>query len=336
MPEEVVIIADFQSEGVEFAKGIYDYLKHKESEDFCVSLINIEKTEFKDSEFKVKIAENIRGKYCFLVHDSNKEASRWLTELIFILEAMSFSSPKEVNVVLPYTRFSRQDRKDESRVGVNAKAVADVISLYADRGMTVDLHAPQIQEYFSIPFDNLYSLTSLINYLQKAHKEILQDLVIVATDLGGGKRVEALVKKLKERGFKAEIAFGYKTREKDDEVAKTIIIGNVNGKNCLIVDDIIDTGGTMARTAEKLKESGAEKVFAYGTHGLFADGIEKFKVFDKVFVSDTLKAPRVENIEIVSLINLFGEAIYRTATGQSLTVLFDNNKNEQNLGKWDI
>jgi len=336
MPEEVVIIADFQSEGFGFAKGIYDYLKHKESKDFSVSLINIEKVEFKDSEFKVKIAENIRGKYCFLVHDSNKEASRWLTELIFILEAMSFSSPKEVNVVLPYMRFSRQDRKDESRVGVNAKAVADIVSLYADRGMTVDLHAPQIQEYFSIPFDNLYSLTSLINYLQKSHKEILNDLVVVATDLGGGKRVEALVKKLKERGFKAEIAFGYKTREKDDEVAKTIIIGNVEGKNCLIVDDIIDTGGTMARTAEKLKEIGAEKVFAYGTHGLFVDGIEKFKVFDKVLVSDTLKAPKAENIEVVSLVNLFGEAIYRTATGQSLSVLFDSNKTEQNLGRWEI
>lgn len=327
--EEVAVIADSKGKGYGFAKGIYEYLKHKESKEFSISLINVDEFEFKDSEFKVKIAENIRGKYCFLIHDSNKDASRWFTELIFILEAMSFSSPKEVNVVLPYMRFSRQDRKDESRVGVNAKAVADVVSLYADRGMTVDLHAPQIQEYFSIPFDNLYSLTSLINYLQKHHKEILDNLVVVATDLGDGKRVEYLVKKLAERGIKAEIAFGYKTREKDDEVARTMIIGNVSGKNCLIVDDIIDTGGTMVRTAEKLKESGAEKLFAYGTHCLFVEGIEKFKVFDKVLVADTFKAPQAENIEVVSLVNLFGEAIYRTATGQSLSVLFDSNKKSQ-------
>ena len=335
--EEVALIADASSEGYGFAKGIYDYLKRKESKEFSVVLINVDKKVFKDGEFKLKIAENIRGKRCFLIHDSNKNPSEWFTELIFILEATTFSSPEEINVVFPYTRFARQERKDESRVSVNAKALADTVSLYADRGMTVDLHAPQMQEYFSIPFDNLYSLTSLLNYLQKNHSDFLRDLVIVSPDLGGGKRADYFVKKLKERGIEAGVAFGHKTKEKDNEVARMVIIGNVSGKNCLIVDDIIDTGNTMLKAAEKLRENGAKRIFAYGTHGLFTEGIEKFSIFDRVFVSDSLKVQKAENIEIVSLIKLFGEAIYRTATGQSLSVLFDNvNDKQHSLKNYDI
>lgn len=334
--EEVAIIADASGEGYGFVKGIYEYLKSKEEKDFSVSLINIEKTQFKDGEFKVKIGGNIRGKYCFFVHDSNKEPAQWLTELIFTLEAMSFSSPKEINVVLPYTRFARQDKKDESRVSVNAKALADVVSLYADRGMTVDLHTPQMQEYFRIPFDNLHSFVSLINYLKKEHKDILQDLVLISPDLGGAKIVEALVKQFKRRDIQVEIALGHKTREKENEVAKIVIIGEVEGKNCLIVDDIIDTGNTLVKTAEKLKEKGARKIFAYGTHGLFSEGTEKFKVFDKILVSDTLKSPATNNFEVVSLMRLFGEAIYRTAMGKSLSVLFDREKEQSSLENYEI
>jgi len=334
--EEVAIIADFNGEGYGFAKGIYDYLKSKEGRGFSVNLVNIEKTEFRDGEFKVKIAENIRRAKCFLIHDSNKEPCKWLTELLFSLEAMTFSSPDEINVILPYTRFSRQDRKDESRVSVNSKAIADAVSLYADRGMTVDLHAPQMQEYFKIPFDNLFSFTSLVNYLKKNHLEILQDLVIVSPDLGGGKRAEYFVKSLLSRGIKAEIAFGHKTREKKDEVTRTIIMGEVKDKNCLIIDDLIDTGGTMIKTAQALKEKGAKKVFAYGTHGLFTEGVEKFGVFDKIMVSDTLKSPEAENLEVISLVNLFGEAIYRTVVGESLSVLFDNMKEQESLENYEI
>jgi ribose-phosphate pyrophosphokinase len=184
--EEVAIIVDSKSRGYDFAKGVFEYLERKEREGFSVGLIEMEKKSFKDGEFKIKIAENIRGKRCFLIHDSNKNPSEWFTELIFMLEATTFSSPKEINIVLPYTRFARQDRKDESRVSVNAKALADCVSLYADRGMTVDLHAPQIQEYFKIPFDNLYSLMSLINYLQKKHLDFLKELIILLRNLKRG------------------------------------------------------------------------------------------------------------------------------------------------------
>jgi ribose-phosphate pyrophosphokinase len=335
--EEVAIIADSKGEGVEFAKGVYSYLKTKEGKDFSVSWVNLEKTVFRDKEFKMKIADNIRGKNCFFIHDSNKNPTDWFTELIFTLEATTFSSPKEVNVVLPYTRFARQDRKEESRVSVNAKALADTMSLYATRGMTVDLHTPQMQEYFRIPYDNLFSVTSLINYLKKNHFEILNNLVLVSSDLGGAKNVEYLVKIFKKMGFDAGIALGHKTREKANEVAKSVIIGEVEGKNCLIVDDIIDTGNTMVLTAQKLKEKGANKIYAYATHGLFSEGIEKFKVFDKVIVSDTLKTPPAENKEIMSLVHLFGEAIYRTSIGKSLSVLFDEPKtNQDSLEKYDI
>lgn len=335
--EEVAIIADSTGKSYGFSKGVYEYLKRKEGNAFSARLIDVERIKFKDGEIKLKISDNIRNAKCFLIHDSNKPPYEWFTELVFKLEAMTFSSPTEITIVLPYTRFARQDRKDESRVSVNAKALADVISLYATRGMTVDLHTPQMQEYFRIPFDNLYSFASLINYLRKNHPDILQDLVVVSPDLGGGKRAESLVKRLLSVGINAEVALGYKTRVKDNEVSKISIIGEVEGKNCLIVDDIIDTGNTMIKTAEKLKEKKAKKIFAYGTHGLFTDGIEKFKIFDKVLTSDTLSQERFDNLEIVSLVNLFGEAIYRTITGQSLSVLFDEiDSHQDSLKSYDI
>ncbi|MBU3912610.1 MAG: ribose-phosphate diphosphokinase [Nanoarchaeota archaeon] len=319
--EEVAIIADSSGKGYGFAWGVYEYLKSKK--DIDVKIVDIEKSVFKDGEFKVRIKENIRRKRVFLIHDSNKTPCEWLTELIFLLEALRFSSPGEINVVLPYTKFARQERKESSRVSVNAKALADIISMYATRGMTVDLHAGQMQEYFSIPFDNLYSFPSLINYLKKNHPDIFENLVVVSPDLGGGKRAESLVKRLGARGIKTEIAFGHKTREKDNEVARTIIIGDVKDKNCLIVDDIIDTGNTLIKTCEALREKGAKKVYAFCPHGLFTEGTSKFSCFDKLFVSDTLCCEKSENMELVSLVNLFGEAIYRTTIGESMSVLFD-------------
>jgi ribose-phosphate pyrophosphokinase len=308
----------------------------KKKKDVDVKIIDIEKNVFRDGEFKVRIAENIRRKKCFLIHDSNKEPCEWFTELIFLLEALRFSSPEEINVILPYTRFARQERKESSRVSVNAKALADCMSMYATRGMTVDLHAGQMQEYFSIPFDNLYSFPSLINYLKKNHPSIFENLVIVSPDLGGGKRAENLVKRLAMAGIKADIALGHKPREKDNEVTRMIIIGDVAGKNCLVVDDMIDTGGTMIKACEVLREKGAKSVYAYATHGLFNDGTEKFRVFDRVLVSDTLCCNIGENLERVSLVNLFGEAIYRTILGESLTVLFGNEKSRESLESFEI
>ncbi len=323
----VVLIADSKGKGYGFAKGIYEYVRGKERRDFEISLTDIKKTIFKDDEFKVRINDNIRRRICFFIHDSNKNPCEWFTELAFTLQAMGFSSPSEINLVLPYTRFARQDRKDESRVSVNAKAVADVVSLYANRGLTVDLHAPGIQQYFKIPFDNLYSMPVLLDSLQKKHPEILEDLVVVSPDAGGGKRVESLVKRLAKRGINADVAYGNKQRTQENKVEKSVVIGDVENKNCLVVDDMIDTGGTLVGVEKVLREKKAKAVYAYGTHGLFTEGIDKLKGFDKVFTSDTLCCNESKNIEIISLSDLFGEAVFRTVKGESLSDLFDDGKN---------
>ena len=326
--EEVAIIANPQEKGYDFAKGIYDYISKKSERNFSVGMGNINRIEFKDKEYKIKIEKNIRRKKCIFIHDSNTEPARWFTDLAFTLEAIKYSSPFEITAVLPYTRFARQERKDESRVSVNAKAVANIISTYADRGITCDLHAPQMQEYFSIPFDNLYTFPVLINHLKKNHKESLENLVVVSPDTGGAKRVEAFQKKLAKEGIKTDLAIGYKKREKENEVGKIDIMGEVNNMNCLIIDDLIDTGGTLVKTAEVLRKKGARKVMAYGTHGLFSSGTEHLTGFDCLMTSNTLQAPDNKDIQIVSLTKLFGEAIYRTIVGKSLSNLFEEYKED--------
>ena len=321
--EGIVILVDSKGKGYGFAKGVCEYIMKKEGRQFPVIMADILRTDFVDGGYKLKISHNVRRKSVFFIHDPNKDSCRWITDLLFTLEAMSFSSPEEVNVVFPYTRFARQERKDESRVSVNIKGVADLVSLYADRGMTLDLHAPQIQEYFEIPFDNLKSAPVLVNYLLEKHSGILTNLVIVSPDAGGGKRVEELQKSLANKGVNAEIAVCYKKRSRENQVDEIKIMGEVSGKNCLVLDDIIDTGNTLIKTCEELKKAGARKVIAYGTHGLFSKGTEKFNLFDKVIVSDTLFNNPSERIEILSAVSLFGEAIYRTYRGESLSVLFN-------------
>lgn len=318
-----MIIADPGEKGYDFAKGLYKYVCDKDGREFSIGFANIGRTNFRDGEYKLRISHNIRRKRCFYVHDPNKGAAQWVTDLLFVLEAMRGSSPSEINVVFPYFRFARQDRKDESRAGVNAKAVADVISIYADRGLTIDLHAPQIQEYFNIPFDNLYSSPVVVHYLKKNHPYLLTNLVVVSPDAGGGGRARQFQKRLAKEGINADMAICYKRRERVNQVEETKIMGDVNGKNCLVVDDIIDTGGTLVKTGQGLKEGGAEKVFAYGTHGLFTEGLGKFEVFDKIMTSDSLIGRGSGNFEVISLIDLFGEAVYRTMVGESLSSLFE-------------
>ncbi len=319
-----VIIADSAGKNFGFAKGVYDYIMRKEERRFSVILADLERTEFRDGEYKLRISHNIRRRKVFFIHDANKDACKWITDLLFTLEAMTFSSPSEINVILPYTRFARQDRKDESRVSVNSKVIADIISFYADRGMTIDLHMPQIQEYFNIPFDNLKTAPILVDYLLKEHAELLGNFVIVSPDAGGGKRVESVQKTLANRGVDVDMAVCYKKRAGVNKVGEMVVMGDVSGKNCLLVDDLVDTGGTLVKAAEVLKAGGARNVMAYCTHGLFTDGFDKFRVLDKMIVSDSLfNSPR-ENLEVISLVEIFGEAIYRTYLGQSLSVLFDS------------
>lgn len=322
---DVVILADPSGKGYEFARKVYEYVSAKRGRDFPVSLVDLKKTVFKDGEFKIKIAENVRGHSCFYIHDSNKLASEWISDLLLVLKAAASSSPCKLTVVLPYMRFARQDRKDESRVSVSSKAICDVMALYAQGALSIDLHAPQIQEYpqSRFSFDNLSSAPVVADHLEKGHREILDNLTLVSPDLGGGKRLEVYQKALRKRGIEAEIALGHKTRLRDNEVEYVEIIGNVSGRNCLIVDDIIDTGGTMVETARMLKEKGAISVIGFGTFGLFTNGVGEFREFDEVMTGDALDTSNLVGVEVVSLVELFGEAIYRSHVGDSLSSLFE-------------
>lgn len=325
--KEVVILADAEGKGYDFAKGIDSYIRSKRERNFPVYLTPFSTTRFKDGEFKIRLSSNVREKECFLIYDPNQHPERWLAFLVPALSAIKYSSPLSITIIFPYLRFSRQDRKDESRVNVTAADIASMVEPYIDRGVTVDLHSPQIQSFYRKPFDNLYSFPTLMHHLKNKHPALLEDIVIVSPDAGGAKRAEAVVKRLTQQGIEAALVVGYKTRRKANEVEKVEITGNVEAKNCLLIDDIIDTGDTMEKTGRTLREKGAKKLIVYGTHGLFTEGIQKFSIFDRVMVSDTLKHTMLENLEVVSLIDLFGEAIYRTVMGQSLSALFNEKEN---------
>ncbi|MEM4259419.1 MAG: ribose-phosphate diphosphokinase [Candidatus Pacearchaeota archaeon] len=319
--ENYVIIADPEGAGWGFAKAIFDNLRVM-SEQFELSEILIK--EFHDGELKPKIKENIRGKKCFFIHDSNKHPLRWFTELCLVNQALKKSSASEIVDVLPYMRFARQDRKDESRVPINAEVVADIIELYADGVLTLDVHNPAIDGFFKKRFDNLYSFSTVVKYLKENCPEIMHNLVIMTPDAGGAGRASAFAKKI---GIK-DVAVGYKVRRDAGIVDELRIVGDVNGKNVLIIDDIIDSGGTLIKASETARKMGANKVYAYCTHGLFTKGVETvLPHFDKFFVGDSIKQHQRNNLEVISFVKLFSEAIYRMCKGMSLSALFDKEPN---------
>ncbi len=316
MDERIAIIAD---PNYGFAKEVYNSLYKKKTAEF----IPLKITNFADGEFKIKINRNIRNKKCFYIANPGQDPCRWFSEIAFVNDAMRFSTPSLVVDVFPYLRFARQDRKDESRTSVNSKVIAKIVSNYADRGLTIDLHAPQIQEYFDIPFDNLYSFPVLIDYLQKNHNNLLNNLVVFSPDAGGVGRVRSFTKRLNQKlNIGATIGFGNKIRERKNQVEKIDIIGDVKGKNILTLDDILDTGGTLSLLEKELRRNGAKEVYSYVTHGLFTKGIGHLRSFDRLIVGNTIKNEYKE-IETMDLSKLFGEAIYRTVVGESLSVLFD-------------
>ena len=322
----VCIIGNLNSDYNYFVYDVYKKVKEKLEDK--VQLVDIEIKKFRDKEIKVKIKNNVREKICFYIHDCSLEPNDWFLQLAFINYALKNSSAGKIIDVIPYLYFSRQDRKDESRVAINARVVADVISLYADRIITCDLHSPQIQGFYSIPLDNLYSFPYAIDQMLKddeTKQELLDGLAIMSPDAGGVKRAEAFLKRLSKKINKEiGLVIGYKQRPKEGEISDYRILGNVEEKNVLIVDDIIDSGNTLINAAEELRKNGARKIFAYATHGLFTEGYEKLKEFDKIFVSNTKpQKNKGENIKIVDLTDLFAEAIYRISVGESLSSMFD-------------
>lgn len=320
----VCIIYNPQANNSNFVKTIYKKLKEKLEDK--VELIELEIKKFRDNEIKVKIKENIREKICFFIHDSSLYPSEWFMQLAFINYALKFSSAKMVIDIFPYLLFSRQDRKDESRVAINARVIADIVSLYADRVITCDLHAPQIQGFYNIPLDNLYSFPYAIKYIFNNYPEISDDLVIMSPDAGGVERARAFLKRFtKEFKKNANLVFCYKHRSQTGDIDEYRLVGDVKEKNILIIDDIVDSGNTLINASQLVKEKGGKNVFAYATHAIFSEGFEKLKpYFNKFFISNTRNIDNIpEYIEIIDLSDLFVDAIYRISTGQSLSQLFE-------------
>lgn len=326
----VCIIGNPKGKAWSFINKVYQKVNKKFKKSLNlqeeVELIELKIKEFRDKEIKVKISENIREKVCFFIHDSSLRPDRWFLELALTNYALKFSSASKIIDVLPYLLFSRQDRKDESRVAINAKAVADLISMYTDRVITCELHAPQIQGFYSIPLDNLFAFPVVVKYIFSKYKSIQKNLVIMSPDTGGVERARAFLNRYSKIFKKeAELAFAYKYRPKPGEIGEYHILGDVEGKDVFIVDDIIDSGGTLINAAKSLKQLGAKKIYAYATHALFTEGFEKLKdYFDRVFISNT-RPPTIKDkkLEVIDLSELFAEAIYRISNKQSLSSLFE-------------
>jgi ribose-phosphate pyrophosphokinase len=324
MPDhECMIIANPEGNAWDFAVSVYNNIKEKNSgqNDKKYYMNELKIKRFRDGEIKVKVRDNIRRKNCFLIHDSSLCPSEWLIHLAFANQAMRNSSADEIIDVLPYMKFTRQDRKDESRVSINSKVVTDIVELYADRILTIDSHFTQIQGFYSKPLDNLYSSKILLEHLKERHPSFLENLVVMSPDVGGTKRADAFKDRLGIR----DIAIGHKHRPEEGEIDDFRVIGEVSGKNVLIVDDIVDSGNTLIIAAKELKKNDAKDVYAYCTHGIFSENARErvTQELDLMITTDSIYQPKHEKIEVIPLAGLFAEAIYRTNRGDSLSALFE-------------
>ena len=279
---------------------------------------------FADEEVYVEIKENIRGEDVFVIESTSYPANDNLMELLVIIDALKRASAKRITAVLPYFGYARQDRKPGPRTPISAKLVANLISTAgADRVLTVDLHAEQIQGFFDIPTDNLFAGPVFSRDIKDQFD--LSNLVAVSPDIGGVVRARAIASK-----FGASIANVDKRRPKAGESEVMNIIGEVDGKDCIILDDIIDSAGTICNAADKLIEIGAKSVTAYVTHGVLSGkALSRIKdsKLKEVVITDTINntenAKKVEKIRIIPISVLLGEAIRRISEESSVSSLFE-------------
>lgn len=294
---------------------ISKYLKNK--------LVNSSIRKFSDGEIYIEINENIRGNSIFIIQSVSSPANDNLMELLLCIDALKRSSAKNITAVIPYFGYARQDRKVVPRTSISAKLVSNLITnAGADRVVTVDLHAGQIQGFFDIPVDNLFATPIFARHIKRKLKS--KKLICVAPDVGGVERARALGRKLD-----IGLAIIDKRRPSPGKSQVMNVIGNVKGKTCIIVDDIIDSGGTIVNAAEALKKRGAKEVHVYVTHGVLSgDAVEKIKkskiknlvITDTINGSDKLK--KVRNIEVLTISNLLAEAMKRISNSTSVSDLF--------------
>ena len=296
-------------------------LAQRISEILGIPLTDTLITRFSDGEIRVQINESIREKRVFIIESLCYPANDHIMELLLLMDAAKRASAKEINAVLPYYAYARQDRKDQPRVPISAKVVADIIQrVGTDRVVAVDLHAEQIQGFFDIPVEHITALPLFADYLKKLG---LDNLVIVSPDAGGAKRANKLAKKLG-----AELAIIYKMRPRPNAVEVFDVIGNVEGKNCVIVDDIVDTAGTLVAAADMLLQKGAKSVRACITHGVLSGpAVERINnsKLEELVITDTIPTDDkpIKNKKVLSVAPILAEVIRRIVTGEPLSILFE-------------
>ena len=295
---------------------ISKYLKNR--------LVNSSIRKFSDGEIYIEINENIRGNSIFIIQSVSSPANDNLIELLLCVDALKRSSAKNITAVIPYFGYARQDRKVVPRTSISAKMVSNLITnAGADRVVTLDLHSGQIQGFFDIPVDNLFATPIFARHIKKRIRS--KNLICVAPDVGGTARARALGKMLN-----IGLAIVDKRRPSPGKSEVMNVIGNVNNKTCVIVDDIIDSGGTIVNAAKILKQKGAKDVHVYVSHGVLSgDAVEKIKrsKIKNLVITDTIdnsnKVKNVKNIEILTISNLVGEAIKRISNSTSVSDLFN-------------
>ncbi|GGL95047.1 ribose-phosphate pyrophosphokinase [Pseudooceanicola nanhaiensis] len=291
-----------------------------------VDLVNARVERFNDGEIFVEVFENVRGEDMFIIQSTSNPANDNLMELLIIADALRRSSAQRVTAVIPYFGYARQDRRTKARTPISAKLVANMlVEAGIARVLTMDLHAAQIQGFFDIPVDNLYASPIFALDIKNQFRDSMSDLMVVSPDVGGVARARELAKRID-----APLAIVDKRREKPGEVADMTVIGEVAGKKCIIVDDMVDTAGTLCKAADLLTSSGATEVHAYISHGVLSGpAVERVSksvmkslvITDSIAATDAVKA--CENIRILPTAPMFAQATLNIWNGTSVSSLFE-------------
>ncbi|WP_194755948.1 ribose-phosphate pyrophosphokinase [Aliidiomarina indica] len=308
-----------------FAGNATPELARKIADRLYIKLGEADVGRFSDGEISVQINENVRGSDVFIIQSTCAPTNDNLMELIVMVDALRRASAGRITAVIPYFGYARQDRRVRSaRVPITAKVVADFLSsVGVDRVLTVDLHAEQIQGFFDVPVDNVFGSPVLLEHMKL---QSFDSPVMVSPDIGGVVRARAMAKLMND----ADLAIIDKRRPKANESQVMHIIGDVNGRDCVMVDDMIDTGGTLCKAAEALKKNGAKRVFAYATHPVFSgNAVENLRnsAIDQVIVTDSIPlSDAMKSLEIVTQLSLSGmlsEALRRVSNEESISAMFE-------------
>jgi len=299
-------------------------LSNRISDFLDVALVDPQLVRFANGEIFCEIEKNVRGADVFVVQSTCPPVNDNLMELLIVIDALKRASATSITAVIPHYGYSRQDRKASPRTPISSKLVADLLTVAgATRVITMDLHAGQIQGFFNIPFDNIYASPVILNYLKS--ELYSENSIFVSPDAGGVERVRYYAKKLK-----CDIAMIDKRRTGKNVAKAMNIVGDIEGKECIIIDDMIDTAGTLIEACKALKQNGATKVVACATHPIFSspayERISSCEELDQVVVTDTIPLPpegeKVEKIKVLSVAELLSKAIHRTFNHDSVSSLF--------------